>query len=443
MRWLLIALLAFLTSAPASADSWELPSRQTYLSSNKAVRLIVEPRAIDNQFSYFDDKVKGREPAGQRAGDNRRSAYGTLERRVGGAWVKLWDATLRNEVAPVSALVSNDGAHVVTFDNWHSVGFGDNVVVIYSADGAVVRSFRLDDLLPADYIRALPRSVSSLWWHGEHRFSPDGRQLLLAIVVPNDEISAFDPRETIDMAVDLNTGALASPSGATWDRARARATQVARDRDAAEAARKAAFVGPLSAPVSNDEAAWHTYMVEAFFRLNMDGQQVVPDAIVLRAPTERDYEESEGWVRDALRRVDEPEVVMPAAPAAADRLVTVVRQVARDLAPDALKGVRIYLALPAAPAAAIRAALNRSGADLTVIDLAAAIPQRPERLRREAPMMGGSSALRRADAERSASTAEASSREDIDALEEAADMLEAEAEAAAEALQAPSTPDPR
>jgi hypothetical protein len=36
-------------------------------------------------------------------------------------------------VAPVRALVSNGGEHVVTFDNWHSGGFRDNVVVIYAA----------------------------------------------------------------------------------------------------------------------------------------------------------------------------------------------------------------------------------------------------------------------------------------------------------------------
>jgi hypothetical protein len=43
-------------------------------------------------------------------------------------------------VAPVSALVSEDGAYLITFDNWHSMGYGDDVVVLYRTDGTLIHS---------------------------------------------------------------------------------------------------------------------------------------------------------------------------------------------------------------------------------------------------------------------------------------------------------------
>ena len=41
---------------------------------------------------------------------------------------KLWAIPLVNEVSPVDALVSDKDDYVITFDNWHSVGYGDDAV---------------------------------------------------------------------------------------------------------------------------------------------------------------------------------------------------------------------------------------------------------------------------------------------------------------------------
>lgn len=184
MRHGWVMLVALVAVSAAHADSWMPPTKTTYLSQDKATRLVVTPRELRSPLAYFDDKVKGREPAGQAVGETKRTAQGTLERREGRRWVEVWKAPLANEVAPVSALVSNDGKHVVTFDDWHMVGLGTNAVAIYRSDGTRVRSLTLGDFLPGDYIEALPRSVSSLWWHGQDRIAADGRHVLLAVVVP-------------------------------------------------------------------------------------------------------------------------------------------------------------------------------------------------------------------------------------------------------------------
>ena len=131
----LLALVATITglvlSAGAHADSWAPPEIEAYVSADRRARLTVTPRDVDGPFRYFEDKVRGREPAGQRPDSARTQATGGLElRRQDGRWNLLWERPLLNEAAPVPALVSNDGAYVVTFDNWGSVGVGSNVVVI-------------------------------------------------------------------------------------------------------------------------------------------------------------------------------------------------------------------------------------------------------------------------------------------------------------------------
>lgn len=385
MRWVLI-LLTVLTAASAHADTWLPPERQTFTSANGEARLTVEPRPIRDQLAYFEDKVKGREPAGQPAGETRRTAEATLERRIDGRWRTVWHAPLVNEVAPVSALVSDDGEHVATFDNWASVGYGEDVVVLYGPGGRLVRALGLSQILPDVYIAALPRSVSSLWWSGQHRLTADGRQLLVAVVVPDDDTPPGRERATVDVRIDLDTGAVTPPSGPAWVGALAQAKRVSAAREASEAARKAAFVAPLSAPASTGEREWHQYMQEAFFRLDPQWKRDYPNTTVLRSPSARDYKPSEKWVRDALDGGDLSDVVMLAAPAAPERLVSIVASVARRLPPRKLKDVRIYLAVPPGPARAIAAALRPSGAEIIPLDLTKGIPQRPERLRGETPM---------------------------------------------------------
>ena len=77
--------------------------------------------------------------------------------------VEIWNKKLINKVSPVFALVSNDGKRVVTLDNWHSMGYGNEVLVVYDEVGELVRKYQLEDFsvftLNDYYI-----TVSSIWW---------------------------------------------------------------------------------------------------------------------------------------------------------------------------------------------------------------------------------------------------------------------------------------
>jgi hypothetical protein len=194
MRGRLLLLLTLtllplgLLQRPAAADTWLLPEKRKYYSPNKKFYLEVTPKELESQLKYFEDKVEGREDAGARKGVKGNVARAALYARgEGGGYLKRQEFRLVNEVSPVSALVSDGGAYVVTFDNWHAAGYGDDVVVIYGYDGTLIRKFGLEDLLTPRDIGKLPRSVSSIWWGGEH-YIDEAKGLLVLKVVSNGKL---------------------------------------------------------------------------------------------------------------------------------------------------------------------------------------------------------------------------------------------------------------
>ncbi|WP_343521100.1 hypothetical protein [Sphingomonas sp.] len=383
MRWLAaFALVLTCAVSQARADSWVPAQRETYLSPDERTRLTVIPRGVDT-LAYFKDKVAKKEPAGQAPGETRTTAHAVLERRgETGGWTRIWEAPLVNEVAPVSALVANGGQYVVTFDNWHAVGYGPDVVVIYGADGRHVRSFALVDLLPGSYVRGLPRTVSSLWWGGEHRLSSDGRQLILSIVVPSDDAPP-DAREMVEIAIDLASAKPVPPSGPAWERALAQARKVAQARKEAVAPLRVAFAAPLGAPRTADEAAWSEYLRGAFMRLD-PRSDVFPRAFVLEAPGRAGHRESQTALYAALRNTDHASsfgnVLLLASLAPPDQFVQILRDGVQPVRPGTMKDVHVYVAIPAAWRDQVAAILAPTGAAFTHIDPAVPIPQDPQRL---------------------------------------------------------------
>jgi len=384
MMWVVRILLGFasLQAFPAVADSWMPPTRATYLSASKDVRFTVTPRELRDQLGYFSDKVDGKEPAGQRPGGEPR-ARGKLERQTGPIWTTIWEGPLANDVSPVSALIADDGAYVVTFDNWHSTGWGENVVVIYRADGSIVRSMKLADVVPEEYIRALPRSVSSLWWSGEHELRTDQKQLVLKVVIPNRSGSIGSPRGYLDVPIDLASGRVAPLSGQAWDNAMAAAAPLIAQSKAEEAAWRAEMIAPLVAPVSADETEWQRYIYQAASRLvaPRKGGMGFDLGWILPAVSDPNFAREAKNIREVFTEWDEESDLSFASPAAPAELARLLGAGARAGKPDRLRGYRLFIALPAALSAEIEADLKRTGATIILIDPASSIPHRPEVLR--------------------------------------------------------------
>lgn len=369
----LAPIVVSVTPAPSCADSWMLPTITTYTSCSGNARITVTPRDLESQLGYFEDKVGKVDPAGQKKG-GARAANARLERLTDRRWQPVWERRIANDVAPVSAIVRDDGEYAVTFDDWHGTGYGQNAVVIYGAGGKLVRALALSDVVPAGYIEALPHSVSSIRWRGDPRFSRDGRRVLIPVVIPSKEF-ARSPA-TIDLAVDLADGKVSPIDPTAWEAALATGSAVRAGKVAAEAAAKAAFLAPLLGPKINAEREWHDYLREAVGRLI--GDDDTPSTTVLRAPGAKDYAVSETWVREALTESYTDQVAL--ASLSEPNLVSVMGKVAAEVPDRSLSKVTVFVALSDQYWPGAVAAMQHSGAKLIQLDPTTAIPQRAERI---------------------------------------------------------------
>lgn len=386
IRWLAIAFL-FIGSIATRADEWPMPKAETYFSQDRHVRFTVTPRAIAGPLAYFQGKIDGEKRAGQRAGNAQSFVRGVLERQQDdGHWSVVWDRALVNDVSPVSALVTNSARYVVTFDNWHSMGSGDNVVVIYGPEGSLVRAMALSDFLPDYYIEALPRTVSSLWWSGKHQFSAPEDHVILKVVIPSDA-GPFDEHTTIDVPVQLATGIIETLDSSGWQSALAQAAKKAKELKDEEVARRKWFVEPLLGPTSASEPDWHQYLREAFYRLAPDWKDGSPWTTVLRARTAEDVSLAKKWAREDLRgeNAGEGSNLMFATAASSEYLIQILTNAVRTAKPNSLKGKRIYVVAPTVFRDRVAGVLEPTGATVIVLDPAVPIPQRKERLESAEP----------------------------------------------------------
>lgn len=191
MKRLLLFVLLVTPPWSAVADSWRPPSVETYSSRMGNYRLTVFPGG--------DAHASG----------PQRPCEATLEKLEGNAYRQLWRKPLRNEIAPVSALVSDTDGRFITFDNWASVGYGESVVVVYDDGGMPVRDYSLKALVGRERFKSFRRSVSSIWWGGKHQLSYDDVTVSLQVV--SDSSAEGEDTRYEEIRLRLDTGELLKP----------------------------------------------------------------------------------------------------------------------------------------------------------------------------------------------------------------------------------------
>ncbi len=361
------------TPSASCADSWMMPTTRTFTSCKGHARVTVTPRDLESQLAYFGDKVDHVEPAGQTE-NGPRAATARVQTRTGGRWRTLWEKPIANEVAPVDVIVREDGAYTVTFDNWHGTGYGPNAVVIYGPSGEQVRALALTDLVPQDYIDALPHSVSSIRWRGTPCFSSDGRRVVIPVLVPTSDDEGPDSMAPI--TVDLATGAVAPANDFALEQALSAGRRVHAEQLAAAARAKAAFLAPLLGPAVNDQEGWHDYLREAVARLR--GPDISTSTTVLRLPGAKDYAITETWTREALTKSYADNVALASLSPA--NMVAVLHRIGASLPPRSLSKVTLYVAARGDIWPEIRAAMAPTGVHLVQLDPDRPIPQRRDRI---------------------------------------------------------------
>ena len=151
MRFLNGALLVAVATASPATDDWPAARVKTVFSEDGARFVRIIPG--DNIGATIGFK-------GARSGKNGRAEF--YVRQKDRSYKLTADILLPNPVAPVEALLSNGGS-LITFDNWHNIGYG-KVVVIYNATAQIVRAYDLEQLYPREQVGRIPMSTSSRWW---------------------------------------------------------------------------------------------------------------------------------------------------------------------------------------------------------------------------------------------------------------------------------------
>ncbi|WP_332750477.1 hypothetical protein [Hydrogenophaga sp.] len=357
----------------ANADSWLPPSVETFTSADGRARVVITPRPIGGALSYFEDKVAGKEPAGQRPGNPQTHPTATLEQRASGRWTKTWTVPLVNDVGPTHALLADGGRYLVTFDNWHAVGHGEDVVVIYGGDGKLIRKFALKDFLAQNHIALLPGSVSSLWWGGEHALSRDGETLVLRVIQPSEEPDHAGKAMTAPVRIRLSDGHVLPKEGKDWERTQAVIDALDARRKVRWQQARALRASPLRLPTDpQDEDAWTAYAVELRERLSdATGHRHAGSAVSREELKEGPGEHFstfeyllDGFADKQMRAGDHFLFVAPDSQSLADALSRHLS----NMKQGALEGATITIVGTPGQAAAIRNAATRSGARIVLVD---------------------------------------------------------------------------
>lgn len=395
-----LALAGLLSAAPAFADSWMPPNTEVTPSADGRTRVTVTPRPLGGALPYFEDKVKGVEPAGQRRGETQRSPVARVERLgADGTWSLVWQMPLVNDVGPTNVLLANDAAFLVTFDNWHSAGWGDDVVVIYDSRGDKVRQLSLEEILPPEYVHFLPTTVSSRWWGSGHVLVEGETMVELQVVSPEvlrDELAeeyeeaeqaeqnevaedAEDAEEAepvpVPVRIRLADGAVVPPAGERWEQAMAAAKALEAWRLAGWNRLRELRASPLPAPASDDTAEWRDYMFELRDRIAADDEMI--GGMVLAAPGADPGWHSAKAIAGAIKFFDAEDELsrgLIVASPASDRLATVVVDALRAHAADALKGAHLVFVGTREEGERVAAAASHTGAKITLVDRSVPFP---------------------------------------------------------------------
>lgn len=146
-----IGVVLFLLVQRLAADDWPGPRAMTVFSEDGARFVRVTPgESLGDSVGF----------AGAKLGAYARALF--YERQTDRSYRLTAAVALLNPVAPVDLLLSNTG-HLITFDNWHNLGYG-KVAAIYDPTGKPVASWGLEQLYAPDQLGSIKQSVSSRWW---------------------------------------------------------------------------------------------------------------------------------------------------------------------------------------------------------------------------------------------------------------------------------------
>lgn len=155
-------------------DTWDPPITTNYYNTDSSFYVKIVPQKIPEKYwNWASASVKKRKrfsPSDTLIIPCHAKMFRITEKGDS----LIWEQKLINRVAPVTVIVSNNGKYVITFDNWHSMGYGVDVLAYYNEKGELIKRHMLEDISPFP-INTYQMSISSLWWRCGQQFIDDER----------------------------------------------------------------------------------------------------------------------------------------------------------------------------------------------------------------------------------------------------------------------------
>jgi len=174
MKKYIIIILTLLIADKVLADIWDSPKIMDYYNSDSTFYVRIYPRHIPDKYSKWLEASQKKKKKFQPADTLVTPCYARMYKVADGKEKLIWEQKLINRIAPVTAIVSNDGKFLVTFDNWLSMGYGVDVMVYYNEKGELIKRHMLEDISPFP-INTYKISISSLWWRCGQEFIDNHR----------------------------------------------------------------------------------------------------------------------------------------------------------------------------------------------------------------------------------------------------------------------------
>jgi hypothetical protein len=159
----LMLIFLILCGTHVNADTWVSPKTKEYFSADSSYFIRIVPTKIpDKYYEWLNARPKKKKKYSE-VDTTIIYCHALFYNKNEGSDSLIWSRKLINRIAPETAIISNDGTWVVTFDNWGALGLGDNVLVCYNATGDFQFRTNLEFISPFP-LNDFERSVSSLWW---------------------------------------------------------------------------------------------------------------------------------------------------------------------------------------------------------------------------------------------------------------------------------------
>lgn len=174
IKTVILILFTLLLTNQVLADSWASPEIKEYFNADRTFYVRIYPRNVPEKYFNWLAALPKRKKKFHPSDTIITPCFARMYKVTNGKDSLIWEQQLINRIAPVTAMVSNDGKYLVTFDNWLSTGYGCNLMVCYNEKGELIKRHKLEDISPFP-INTYSISISSINWNCGLRFIDNER----------------------------------------------------------------------------------------------------------------------------------------------------------------------------------------------------------------------------------------------------------------------------